>query len=46
MSINDYGKSSIFYAWFVALKIKYCLVIDDFGVISAKRTFKRYHEEH
>ena len=36
----DYGDSGIFYAWFLAPKIKYCLVIDDFGVNSAKRTFK------
>ena len=43
---NDYGNSGIFYAWFLALKIKYCLVIDDFGIISAKRTFKGYSEEH
>ena len=43
---NDYGNSSIFYAWFLAPKIKYCLVIDDFGVISAERLFKGYSEEH
>ena len=43
---NDYGNSGIFYAWFLAPKIKYCLVIDDFGVISAKRTFKGHSEEH
>ena len=43
---NDYGDSGIFYAWFLAPKIKYCLVIDDYGVISAKRTFKGYSEEH
>ena len=43
---NDYGNSGIFYAWFLAPKIKNCLVIDDFGIISAKRTFKRYSEEH
>ena len=43
---NDYGNSGIFYAWFLAPKIKYCLVIDDFGVISAKRTFKGFSEEH
>ena len=43
---NDYGNSGIFYAWFLAPKIKYCLVIDDFGIISAKRTFKGYSEEH
>ena len=43
---NDYGDSGIFYAWFLAPKIKYCLVIDDFGIISAKRTFKGFSEEH
>ena len=43
---NDYGNSGIFYAWFLAPKIKYCLVIDDYGIISAKRTFKGYSEEH
>ena len=42
---NDYGNSGILYAWFLAPKIKYCLVIADFGVILAKRTFKRYSEE-
>ena len=43
---NDYGISGIFYAWFQAPKLEYCLVIDDFGVVSAKRTFKGYSEEH
>ena len=43
---NDFGNSGIFYAWFLAPKIKYCLVIDDFGIITAKRTFKGYSEEH
>ena len=43
---NEYGNSGIFYAWFLAPKIKYCLVIVDFGFISAKRTFKGYSEEH
>ena len=42
----DYGNSGIFYAWFLVPKTKYCLVIDDFGVISARRTFKGYSEEH
>ena len=45
-SKNDYGNSGIFYAWFLAPKIKYCSVIDDFGIITAKRTFKGYSEEH
>ena len=38
-SKNDYGDSGIFYAWFLAPKIEYCLVIDDFGIISAKKNF-------
>ena len=43
---NDFGNSGEFYVWFLAPKIKYCLVIDDFCVISVKRTFKAYSEEH
>ena len=43
---NDYGNLGIFYGWFPVPKRKYFLVIDDFGVISGKRTFKRYSEEH
>ena len=46
LSKNDYANSGIFYAWFLAPKKKYCLVIDDFGAISAKRAFKDYWEEH
>ena len=36
----------IFYALFLAPNTKYCLVIDDFGTILAKRTFRDYNEEH
>ena len=43
---NNYANSGIFYAWFLAPRTKYCLVIDDFGVISAERTFKGYSKEH
>ena len=43
---NDYGNSGIFYAWFPAPMIKYCLVIDNFSVIPAKLTFRGYSEEH
>ena len=43
---NDYRKSGTFSAWFLAPKIKYCFVIDDFCVISAKRIFKGYSEGH
>ena len=34
------------YSWIIAQKIKYCLVIEDFGVVLAKRTFKGCSEEH
>ena len=43
---NEYGNSGIFHFWFLAPKIKYCPLIDEFGVISAKRAFKGYNEEH
>ena len=43
---KDYGNSGTFYAWFLAPKIKFCLVIDDFGIVSAKTTFDGYCEEH
>ena len=43
---NDYVISGIFYSWILAPKIKFCLENDDFGVISAKRNFKGYSEEH
>ena len=43
---NDYENSGMFFAWFLAPKIKYCLVIDDFVFSSAKRTFRGYYEEH
>ena len=43
---NDYDDSGMFYVWFLVPKIKYCLVIYDFGIISAKRTFKVYSEEY
>ena len=43
---NDYRNSGLFYAWLLAPEIKYCFVINDFGVITAKRTFKGYSEEH
>ena len=46
MGKSDYGNSGNFFAWFLATKIKYSLVINDFGVISAKRTFKGYSAEH
>ena len=42
---NENGNSGIFYAWFLAPKIKYCILVDDYCVLSAKRTFEGYSEE-
>ena len=46
LSKIGYGNSGLFYAWFLAPKMQYCLVIDDFGVIASERTSKGYFEEH
>ena len=37
---KDYNYSGVFYAWFLAPKVKYCLLINDFGVIFAKKNFQ------
>ena len=37
---NDYGDAGIFYAWLLVPKIKYCLAISDYGLISVKGSFK------
>ena len=36
LSKNDYGNSGLFYAWCLAPKIKYGLVIDDFDIFPAE----------
>ena len=41
-SKNDSGDARIIYGLFLAPKIKYCLVINEIGVISQKTTFKGY----
>ena len=43
---NEYDNAGIFYAWFEASKIKSCFFIKDYGVISAKRSFKGFSEEN
>ena len=44
-SKNDYGDSAgIVCGLFLAPKVKYCIIIDQFGVISAKTTFKGYNQ--
>ena len=39
---NDYGNGGIFYALFLAPKIKYCLTINEYGVINEHKCFKRF----
>ena len=46
LSKIDNGNSGIFYACFLAPKMEYTLLNDEFDVISAKRIFKGYREEH
>ena len=43
---NDYGNPGKFHAWFLGPKMNCLLEKDHFGVISGKRTFKGYSEEH
>ena len=37
---NDYKTEGIFYGLFLAPKIKYCLTIDQYGIIKEHKTFK------
>ena len=39
---NDYKTGGIFYALFLAPKIKYCLTIDECGIIKEHKTFKGF----
>ena len=39
------GKASRFYAGFLAPKTKFCLVVSDLDVISAKKSFTGFSEE-
>ena len=39
---NDYKDGGIFYALFLAPKIKYCLIIIKYGIIHEKKCFKGY----
>ena len=41
---NDYKTGGIFYGLFLALKIKYCLTIDVYGIIQEHKTFKRFND--
>ena len=39
---NDYGDGGIFFGLFLAPKIKYCLTINEFGVIEEHKTYKGF----
>ena len=39
---NDYKTGGIFYGLFLALKVKYCLTIDGYGIIQEHKTFKGF----
>ena len=41
---NDYKTGGIFYALFLAPKIKYCLTINELGVIEQHMTFKGFND--
>ena len=41
---NEYKDGGIFYGLFLAPKIKYCLIISKYGVISEKKTFKGFKD--
>ena len=41
---NDYKTAGIFYGLFLALKIKYVLTIDDYGIIQQHMTFKGFND--
>ena len=41
---NDYKSGGISYALFLAPKIKYCLFIDDSGIIQEHKTFKVFND--
>ena len=41
---NDYETGGIFYGLLLAPKIKYCLTINEFGVIQQHMTFKGFND--
>ena len=36
---NDYGNGGIFYSLFLAPKVKYCLTINEYGIIEEHKTY-------
>ena len=43
---NDFKTGGIFYGLFLAPKIKYCLTIDDYGIIQEHKTFKGFNDSN
>ena len=41
---NDYKTGGIFYGLLLAPKLKYCLTIDDYGIIQEHKTFKGFND--
>ena len=41
---NDYDSGGIFYGLFLAPKIKYCLTINELGIIEQHMTFKVFND--
>ena len=41
---NDYETESIFYGLFLAAKVKYCITINETGVIEEHNTFKGFND--
>ena len=41
---NDHNKGGIWCSLFLASKIKYCILIDDYGIISEHKTFTGYSD--
>ena len=41
---NDYGDGGIFYGLFLATKIKYCLTINEYGLVEEHKTFKGFSD--
>ena len=41
---NDYETGGIFYGLYLAPKIKFCVTIDEYGIIKEHKTFKRFND--
>ena len=41
---NDYKQGGIWYGFFLAPRIKYCLTINRFGIIDEHKTFKTFND--